>query len=158
MQSLIVSNPKTAPGYSPQRELIYEGMTSFGSYEPFGVARNVKLNTVGVEYDRELHTRLFHARLDYVTEVLPVVILTQSLHTDFWGDSIGAAQKTVHGGRNYAARLSALVERRTPNYALFRHQSQRAGIHAKGSIDGVDLRELELPQHRWSEIEVGRPL
>lgn len=96
-ESLIVSNPKTAPGYSPQRELIYEGMTSFGSYEPFGVARNVKLNSAGVEYDRELRARLFHARLDYVTEVLPVLILTQSAQTDSWGNSIGTAQKTVPG-------------------------------------------------------------
>jgi hypothetical protein len=96
-ESLIVSNPKTAPSYSPQRELVCEGMTSFGSYEPFGVARNVKLNTAGVEYDRELHARLFNARLDYVTEVLPVVILAQSLQTNFWGNSIGTAQKTVPG-------------------------------------------------------------
>jgi len=95
----IIASPKisgiTVP--APQREIIYEGLGSYGHYRVFGDAEHVKLYTAGIEYDRELWPRVFGARVDYVTEILPVVILSQSAKTDFLGDSLSQDQKIVPG-------------------------------------------------------------
>lgn len=82
---------------SPQRELIYEGMASYGNYRLFGAAEKVKLYTTGVEYDRELWHGFLGARVDYVFEILPVVVLSQPSRTDFWGDPLTRSRKTVPG-------------------------------------------------------------
>lgn len=90
--------PSDAPEtQSSQRELIYEGMVSYGNYRLFGAAENAKLYTAGVEYDRELWPKFIRARVDYVSEFLPVVLLSQSSKTDSWGDTIGRGRKTVPG-------------------------------------------------------------
>src|SRR5271165_2264702 len=41
-----------------QREIIYEGMISYGNYRLFGAAEDAKLYAAGVEYDRELWPRV----------------------------------------------------------------------------------------------------
>jgi hypothetical protein len=82
---------------SPQSELIYEGMASYGNYRVFGAAENAKLYSAGVEYDRELWPRVFRARVDYVSEFLPVLLLSQTANTDVWGDPLTTARKTVPG-------------------------------------------------------------
>jgi hypothetical protein len=82
---------------SPQRELIYEGMISYGNYRLFGAAENAKLYTAGVEYDQELRLSVLGARVDYVSELLPVVLLSQSAKTDFWGDTLTRNRKMVPG-------------------------------------------------------------
>jgi hypothetical protein len=81
----------------PQSELIYEGMASYGNYRVFGAAENAKLYSAGVEYDRELWPRVLRARVDYVSEFLPVLLLSQTAKTDFWGDPLTTARKTVPG-------------------------------------------------------------
>ncbi|MGA3048454.1 MAG: hypothetical protein ABSD67_17610 [Terracidiphilus sp.] len=82
---------------APQSEIIYEGMTSFGNYKVFGAAENAKLYTAGIEYDRELWPRVIGARVDYVSEILPVVLLSQPTKTDIWGNTLSADRKTVPG-------------------------------------------------------------
>ncbi|HKO18048.1 MAG TPA: acyloxyacyl hydrolase [Acidobacteriaceae bacterium] len=82
---------------APQRELIYEGMISYGNYRVFGAAEKVKLYTAGVEYDREFWHGFLGARVDYVSEILPVVRLSQPARTDFWGDPLTRNRKTVTG-------------------------------------------------------------
>jgi len=82
---------------SPQSELIYEGMVSYGNYRLFGAAENAKLYTGGVEYDRELWLRVLGARVDYVSEFLPVVLLSQPAKTDIWGNTLSRDRKTVPG-------------------------------------------------------------
>jgi hypothetical protein len=81
----------------PQSELIYEGMASYGNYRLFGAAESAKLYTAGVEYDRELWPRFLRARVDYVSEILPVVLLSQPVKTDFWGDTLSTDRKIVPG-------------------------------------------------------------
>jgi hypothetical protein len=83
--------------HSPQSELIYEGMVSYGNYRLFGAAENAKLYTAGVECDRELRLRLLGARVDYVTEFLPVVLLSQPAKTNDWGGALSKDRKTVPG-------------------------------------------------------------
>jgi hypothetical protein len=91
--------PANNGGLKPtrQREIIYEGMVSYGNYKVFGAAENVKLYSSGVEYDRELWPNVMRARVDYVTEFLPVLLLSQPAKTDIWGDTLSATRKTVPG-------------------------------------------------------------
>lgn len=93
----ILTRPVAIGPHVPQRELIYESMVSYGNYRVFGAAEKVKLYTAGVEYDRELWRGFLGARVDYVSEVLPVVLLSQSARTDFWGDPLTRNRKTVPG-------------------------------------------------------------
>ena len=93
----VTSNRDGIPLHSPQSELIYEGMVSYGNYRLFGAAENAKLYTAGVEYDRELWPRLLRARVDYVSEFMPVVLLSQPAKTDFWGDTLSKDRKSVPG-------------------------------------------------------------
>ena len=85
------------PPYIPQREITYEGMASYGNYRVFGAAENAKLYTSGVEYDRELWPNVFRARVDYVTEFLPFVMLSQPSKTDIWGNPMTLDRKLVPG-------------------------------------------------------------
>ena len=81
----------------PQREIIYEGLVSYGNFRVFGAAENAKLYAAGVEYDRELWPNLFHTRVDGVVEVLPVVLLTQPQKNDIWGNPLTRERKIVPG-------------------------------------------------------------
>jgi len=78
-------------------EFVVEESNSFGNYRAFGSAEGVKLHTAGFEYDRELWGSVLGARVDYVGEVLPVVLLSQWSKTDRWGDPIGPGRETVPG-------------------------------------------------------------
>ena len=84
-------------GQAPPRELIYEGMASYGNYRVFGSAEKAKLYTAGVEYDRELWPHFLRARVDYVSEFLPVVLLSQPAKTDFWGNPLTSSRETIPG-------------------------------------------------------------
>ena len=82
---------------TPQREIIYEGLVSYGNYRLFGAAENAKLYAAGIEYDRELWPNLFHTRVDCVVEILPVLLLTQPQKTDIWGNTLTRERKIVPG-------------------------------------------------------------
>jgi Lipid A 3-O-deacylase (PagL) len=81
----------------PQREIIYEGLVSYGNYRLFGAAENAKLYAAGVEYNREFWPNLFHTRVDGVVEILPVLLLTQPQKTDIWGNPLTRERKIVPG-------------------------------------------------------------
>jgi hypothetical protein len=85
------------PHSPPQREIIYEGLVSYGNYRLFGAAENAKLYAAGVEYDRELWPNLFHTRVECVVEILPVLLLTQPQKTDIWGNTLTRERKIVPG-------------------------------------------------------------
>jgi hypothetical protein len=93
----LVSNrlPQAAP--APQSEIIYEGMTSYGNFKVFGAAENAKLRAAGVEFDRELWPRVMGMRVDYVSEVLPVLLLSQPAKADIWGNPVGSSREIVPG-------------------------------------------------------------
>lgn len=82
---------------SRQKEIIYEGLISYGNYRVFGGAENVKLYAAGVELNRELWPHLFHTRVDAAFEVLPVVLLTQPRRADIWGDPLSKRRTLVPG-------------------------------------------------------------
>jgi hypothetical protein len=81
----------------PQSELIYEGLVSYGNYQLFGAAEGSKLYIAGVEYDREFWPHFLGGRLDYVSELLPVLILSQPAKTDFWGAPLSRERELIPG-------------------------------------------------------------
>lgn len=82
---------------SAQRELVFEGLASYGNYRVFGGAESVKIYAAGLEYDRELWPHLYHTRVDWVCEYLPVLLMTQPQNTDVWGDPLSKTRKLVPG-------------------------------------------------------------
>lgn len=80
-----------------ESELIVEGLASYGNYRIFASGRDFKLYTAGLEYDRHIWDYFLKARLDYVAEVLPVVILNEPDKTDIWGGPTSLDHKLVPG-------------------------------------------------------------
>jgi len=92
-----IQNHASPLQFARQKEIIYEGLVSYGNYRVFGGAENVKLYAAGVEFDRELWPRLFHTRVDAAFEVLPMVVLTQPRRADIWGDPLSKRRTLVPG-------------------------------------------------------------
>jgi hypothetical protein len=92
-----IKNHASPPQSARQKEIIYEGLVSYGNYRVFGGAENVKLYAAGVEFNRELWPHLFHTRVDAAFEVLPVVLLTQPRRADIWGDPLSKRRTLVPG-------------------------------------------------------------
>jgi hypothetical protein len=84
------------PHSSPESRLVFEGLNSFGHYHLFAYTWWSYLHVAGVEYDRHSWGQFIGAQMNYVAEVLPVVILTQPRITDAFGDPRGG-QRTIEG-------------------------------------------------------------
>jgi hypothetical protein len=82
---------------APERELIFEGLASYGNYNLFAKEDMTKLYTSGVEYDRHSWGYFLRARMDYVAEVLPFVLLVEPAVSDYWGDPLSHNRKLVPG-------------------------------------------------------------
>lgn len=89
--------PESHPQSMKQREIIYEGLVSYGNYRVFGAAENAKLYAAGVEFDSELWPHLFGSRVDGVVEVLPLLLLTQPHRADVWGNTLSERRTLVPG-------------------------------------------------------------
>jgi hypothetical protein len=80
-----------------ESEITVEGLVSYGHYRIFASGTNCKLYNVGIEYDRHIWGHFLGARVDYVGEIMPIVLLNQPAVTDIWGNWYGSARKTVPG-------------------------------------------------------------
>jgi hypothetical protein len=102
-RSRAVADPPVEPRSSGswrepvESELILEGLNSFGHYHVFAYTWWSYLTVGGVEYDRHTWGKAIGAQLDYVAEVLPVVILRMPTKTDVFGDPLSTTHKTVPG-------------------------------------------------------------
>jgi Lipid A 3-O-deacylase (PagL) len=93
-----VITPKTTPGKRPvESEIIESGMITYGNYRVFGAAARCNIWSAGVEYDRHIWGHWLKARVDYVVEVLPFVVLSEPAKADFWGNPESPNQQLVHG-------------------------------------------------------------
>jgi hypothetical protein len=81
----------------PESEIAFEGLNCFGHFHIFADSWWSYLRVGGVEYDRNSWGRFIGARMDYVAEILPVVILQQPSKTDEWGDPLSLGHTTVPG-------------------------------------------------------------
>jgi hypothetical protein len=80
-----------------ESEIAQTGMITYGNYRVFGAAARCNIYASGVEYDRHSWGYHFKARWDYVTEILPFVLLSQPVEADFWGNPRSPDQELVHG-------------------------------------------------------------
>jgi hypothetical protein len=80
-----------------ESELIVEGLASYGHYKIFASGSGCKLYTGGVEYDRHSWGYFLRARVDYVAEVLPLVLLDAPVTQDIWGTPTSPDRHIVPG-------------------------------------------------------------
>src|SRR5579871_5833326 len=90
----------------PEREVVVEGLVSYGNYSIFATDDMSNIYTADVEYDRHSWGRALGARRDYVAEVLPVVLFNQWANTDIYGNPLNqygngqaasSARRTIYG-------------------------------------------------------------
>jgi hypothetical protein len=81
------------PPEKMQQELIVEGLVSYGNYQIFASGYDEKLFTAGVEYDRHSWGYFLGARVDYVAEFLPFVLLDKPAKVDIWGGPSPTSEK-----------------------------------------------------------------
>jgi len=92
-----VATTKPPWKYRTESELIWTGLASYGNYNLFAIEDMTKIYTSGVEYDRHSWGYFLRARMDYVAEVLPFVLLVEPAVSDYWGDPLTANRKLVPG-------------------------------------------------------------
>lgn len=80
-----------------ESDLVVEGLVSYGHYKIFASGSASELYTAGVEYDRHSWGRFLGARMDYVAEFLPVVLLHVPVTQDIWGTPTSPNKKIVPG-------------------------------------------------------------
>jgi hypothetical protein len=83
--------------HSVESELIIEGLASYGNWEIFAAGTDCKMYTAGIEYNRHSWGHVIGARVDYVAEFLPLVLLKEPASADFWGYPETTARKIVPG-------------------------------------------------------------
>jgi len=72
-------------------------ITDDGNVTLWSATTRCNVWTVGVEYDRHSWGHVLKSQVDYVAEVLPVVILSQPAVSDFWGNPKSPNQELVPG-------------------------------------------------------------
>jgi hypothetical protein len=66
-----------AARHAPETELAVVDDVSVGHFRIFGFAEDRQIYPVGLEYDRHSWGGLFKARVDYVAQLLPVVLMSE---------------------------------------------------------------------------------
>lgn len=69
-------------------QLVFEGEGSFGHYTIFAGSHASYLHEAGVEYDRHTWGYLWGAQMDYVGEIMPLVLLKQPTSTNAYGNDL----------------------------------------------------------------------
>ena len=91
------------PQASPQgpipaaSELQIEDLNSFGHIHILANSWWSYLHVAGVEYDRHSWGKFAGARMDYVAEILPVVVFKQPSQTDVWRNKRSSTFTTLYG-------------------------------------------------------------
>jgi hypothetical protein len=80
-----------------ESELAVTTMIPDGDYRVFSATVRCTAWTVGVEYARHSWGHLLKSQVDYVVEVIPVVLLSQPAVSDFWGNAKSPNQQLVYG-------------------------------------------------------------
>ena len=83
--------------HSVAGEIAVTGMIPDGDYRLFSATVRCNAWTVGVEYDRHSWGHFMKSQLDYVVEVIPLLILSEPAKSDFWGNAMSPYQKLVPG-------------------------------------------------------------
>jgi Lipid A 3-O-deacylase (PagL) len=90
--------PKTIPAKKQvASDISISAMFPYGDYRLFAATVRCNAWTVGVEYDRNSWGRFMGSRVDYIVEVIPLLLLNQPADPDFWGGGLTPDQKIVPG-------------------------------------------------------------
>lgn len=96
----VCSPPARAQGDAPQqphREVHFETGASIGNLHLFAYDDNRALHPVGVEYDRPWVRSVLKGNLQYVSEVLPIIILSAAPRVAEGSPALGSARKHQYG-------------------------------------------------------------
>jgi hypothetical protein len=93
----LVSTSNHTAKLPPASEITVEALVAYGNYRIFASGEDCKIYDVGIEYDRHSWGHFLKARVDYVAEVLPMVLLNQPKVMNIWGSSLSQSRKTVPG-------------------------------------------------------------
>jgi hypothetical protein len=88
---------RTQAKKTPEREIVWEGLASYGNYKLFATDSMTKIYTSGFEYDRHSWGYCLRARMDYVAEFLPFVLLDEPAVTSYWGNQPSTSRALVPG-------------------------------------------------------------
>jgi opacity protein-like surface antigen len=80
-----------------ESEIVFEGGASVGNIQIFAFAEDRRINPIGFEYDRHSWGGLLTARVDYVAEVLPVVLMSGPAKYDIYSRPLTTARETQYG-------------------------------------------------------------
>lgn len=82
-------------------ELVFFGESSFGHYKIFASDESTYLQLAGIEYDRHTWGTFLGAQMDYVGEIIPLVLLNEPTRSDAYGDNLNKfhviSQQTIPG-------------------------------------------------------------
>ncbi|HEV2483985.1 MAG TPA: acyloxyacyl hydrolase [Terracidiphilus sp.] len=81
----------------PESEIAIEGGGSFGNYHLFAYAEDRRVYTSGIEYDRHSWGGFLNARVDYVAEILPVVLLSEPAQYKYDSTALTTAHQLKYG-------------------------------------------------------------
>lgn len=85
------------PKRTPDPQITIEGGSSIGNIHVFAYADGRRINPIGVEYDRHSWGGLLGARVDYVAEFLPVVLLNEPAVYGADSRALTTARQTHYG-------------------------------------------------------------
>jgi hypothetical protein len=94
--AVVISKP-IPPKQSVRSEIAVMGMIPDGDYRLFSATVRCNAWTVAVEYDRHSWGHFMRSEMDYVAEVIPVLILSEPAAADFWGNPKSPDQQLVPG-------------------------------------------------------------
>lgn len=95
-ETMVRVTPKPSARQPVESEISVTGMIPDGDYRLISATVRCNAWTMAVEYDRSWG-HLLGSKLDYVVEVIPLVILSEPAKSDFWGNAKSPNQQLVPG-------------------------------------------------------------
>jgi Lipid A 3-O-deacylase (PagL) len=96
-ETAIVMTKKAPEKRQVEGEIAITTMIPDGDYRLFSATVRCNAWPTGVEYDRHSWGHLLKSQVDYVVEVIPIMILSQPAVSDFWGNAKSPNQELVPG-------------------------------------------------------------
>jgi hypothetical protein len=98
----VTTTRATPPDEPVESEIVYEGLDSYGNYKIFAAGWDMKLWKGGIEYDRHSWGYFLGARMDYVGEIVPFLLLYKPTYETVWGNpapgALAKPRSYVYGG------------------------------------------------------------
>lgn len=87
-EAALVREEEDPAAHLKDSQLVFEGEGSVGHYDILAGTWYSYLHVAGIEYDRHIWGSVAGAQMDYVAEILPLVLLREPQKTDAYGDNL----------------------------------------------------------------------